>query len=236
MTGAGVSTFDMFFIVFLSPSPSPLPCPSSFSLESMLMGLESTALSLENKMRLIAIFIIAQEGITEGDRRQLVGAAGLTREDQDALIHLEALGVNVQKTKNHSSSLWGSKSTKAKRRTDQASEYSASRYVCPLKDLIEQTVQGELSTEAYPSILPMPSQEGKPIARSLRKHEKGRLGKQPATFSGGRSLVFVAGGVTYSELRAAYEVMEQHKKEVVIGGTSYLTPNAYIKLLRAVKN
>jgi hypothetical protein len=71
------------------------------SLEGMLQGLESagTGMTLANKMRLIAVFIIAQEGVTEEVRRQLVAAAGLTNEDQEALIHLEALGVSVQKAK-----------------------------------------------------------------------------------------------------------------------------------------
>lgn len=203
------------------------------------MGLESAGMTLANKMRLIAIFIIAQEGVTEEVRRQLVAAAGLTSADQDTLIHLEALGVSVQKSKagpGGASKLWGGKAKKNKRRNDATSEYAASRYVCVLKDLIDQTVQGELSTDAYPSVLPMPSREEKPVARSLRKPEKGRLGKQPATYTGSRSLIFVAGGVTFSELRAAYEVMELHKKEVVIGGTSYLTPNTFVDLLREIKN
>jgi syntaxin-binding protein 1 len=82
----------------------------------------------------------------------------------------------------------------------------------------------------------MPSREEKPVARSLRKPDKGRLGKQPASYTGARSIVFVAGGVSFSEMRAAYEVMEQHKKEVIIGGTSYLVPNAYVDQLRAIKS
>ncbi|GAB5030940.1 sec1-like family protein [Nannochloropsis oceanica] len=205
------------------------------SLETMLMGLESAGMTLANKMRLIAIFIIAQGGITEEARRTLVAAAGLTTEDQNALIHLEALGVKVQKSKSGSSSMWGGQAKKNKRRAYQDSEYAASRYVCALKDLIDQIVQGELSTEVYPSVLPMPSLVGKPVARSLRKPEKGRLGKQPGSYTGARSLIFVAGGVSFSELRAAYEVMERQKKEVIIGGTSYLTPNTFVDLLRAIK-
>lgn len=70
----------------------------------MLMGLESTGMTLANKMRLIAILIISQEGVTEEVRRQLVAAAGLSPEDQDTLIHLEALGVSVQKSKSGSTS------------------------------------------------------------------------------------------------------------------------------------
>lgn len=42
----------------------------------MLQGLESAGMTLNNKMRLIAIFIISQEGVTEEVRRQLVAAAG----------------------------------------------------------------------------------------------------------------------------------------------------------------
>lgn len=53
--------------------------------------------------------------------------------------------------------LWGSKAKKPKRRVETSSEYAASRYVCGLKDLVDQAVQGELSAEAYPSVLPMPA-------------------------------------------------------------------------------
>lgn len=109
--------------------------------------------------------------------------------------------------------LWGSNAKKPKRRVETCSEYAASRYVCGLKDLVDQAVQGELSAEAYPSVLPMPARyvrrilrwlvgvlcgwlismnsiefvrrEDKPVARSLRKPDKGRLGKQPATYTGG---------------------------------------------------
>lgn len=338
--------------------------------EKMLQGLEAvlqqSSMTLANKLRLVAMFIIAQEGVTEEVRRQLVAAAGLTNEDQEALIHLEALGVSVQRAKGggsgggkgcvracvpvcvskgvraegavvssigwmgtdggrtsfinlplpqSTSRLWGGKGKKAKRKADAASEYAASRYVCALKDLVDQAAQGELSADAYPSVLPMPTRyvkeygdgggwggdggllgwlagwliicpwlslllwykprEDKPVARSLRKPDKGRLGKQPATYTGGasrcsftpltlehtpatplthddppilphphpdctclhtaRTIVFVAGGVAFSEMRAAYEVMESQKKEVIIGGTSYLKPNDYVEQLRAIK-
>lgn len=41
--------------------------------------------------------------MTEEVRRQLVQAAQLSTEDQEALIHLEALGVSVQKAKGAAS-------------------------------------------------------------------------------------------------------------------------------------
>ena len=58
------------------------------SLDTMLRGLESAGMTLANKLRLIAIFIIAQEGVTEEVRRQLVTAAG-----QSCLTPIQSIDV-----------------------------------------------------------------------------------------------------------------------------------------------
>ena len=42
-------------------------------------------------------------------------------------------------------------------------------------------------------------------------------------------MCFVAGGITYSEMRAAYELQAQHSKEVVVGGTHFVNSAEYIK-------
>lgn len=44
----------------------------------------------------------------------------------------------------------------------------------------------------------------------------------------------MAGGVTFAEMRAAYEVMGQKSREVIIGGTSYLTPGQFVDALSKV--
>lgn len=48
-----------------------------------------------------------------------------------------------------------------------------------------------------------------------------------------RIIVFIIGGVTYSELRVAAEVMKDLRGvEVIMGGTSVLTPRRLIDILR----
>ena len=42
-------------------------------------------------------------------------------------------------------------------------------------------------------------------------------------------MVFIAGGVGYSELRTAYEMMQMKSKEVIIGSSNLLTPEQYVK-------
>ncbi len=48
------------------------------------------------------------------------------------------------------------------------------------------------------------------------------------SFVGPRVIVFILGGITPSEMRVAYELMMQTKSEIIIGGTSLLTPQSFI--------
>src|SRR5690606_35821745 len=51
------------------------------------------------KLRLLAIYIIAQRGISEADRRSLIQLAGLSSDEQQVLLNLERLGVSLQQSK-----------------------------------------------------------------------------------------------------------------------------------------
>jgi syntaxin-binding protein 1 len=51
---------------------------------------------------------------------------------------------------------------------------------------------------------------------------------------GAKVVVFVAGGVTYSEMRSAYELTESAGREVIIGSSHLLTPHRYLESLAAL--
>ncbi|KAJ3341868.1 vacuolar sorting protein VPS33/slp1, partial [Gonapodya sp. JEL0774] len=53
--------------------------------------------------------------------------------------------------------------------------------------------------------------------------------------NGGRIVVFVLGGMTFAELRSAYEIQKEFRREVVIGTTHMITPSELIASLRDLK-
>mmetsp|Transcript_7414 Transcript_7414/g.16875 ORF Transcript_7414/g.16875 Transcript_7414/m.16875 type:complete len:167 (+) Transcript_7414:617-1117(+) len=134
---------------------------------------------------------------------------------------------------------------------DNDSEFANSRYVPPLKSILEQAISNQLSFEDFPSVAPMPEMHGtgSGSAHSARKRPEGSARRGGATsrwqraapkekagheetYKGGRLILFVVGGMTYSELRVAREVMSKEHKEIVAGTTTFLKPKQFIDSIR----
>lgn len=201
--------------------------------------LRDPALPTELKIRLLAIFMISQRGATSEERRQVIQAAGLSGDEQQVLLNFErimtaAQGSSVASRDAAPKSGFFSifRRTPVKHAPTAEGEYTDTRHVPQLRVLLEQLIQGELPTDKFPSHgPPMPSKDSKP-ARSVRRFgANSRWGnnRSDVQYDGGRFLVFVAGGVSYAETRAGYELMTQHKKEVIVGSTTLMSPGQYIK-------
>jgi syntaxin-binding protein 1 len=50
----------------------------------------------------------------------------------------------------------------------------------------------------------------------------------PTSYSGGRTIVFMMGGLSYSELRVCREVMMKESSEIVCGSTALVSANDFI--------
>lgn len=137
---------------------------------------------------------------------------------------------------------------------DEDSEYASSRYMPMLKPTLQELVTNQLSIDEYPSVIPMPamatssatSARRKGPEGSARKKKGGATGKWSKTgvsetgkavatnFTGGRNLVFMVGGLAYSELRIAREVMEKESKEIIVGSTEFVSPQDFIDELHTL--
>jgi len=139
---------------------------------------------------------------------------------------------------------------------DEENEYANSRYVPPLKGILKDLVSNQLSTQEYPSVIPMPPISGSSSlsASSARRRGKGGIeassrkrggatdkwGKKQANgsgsnhYDGGRNIVFMVGGLSFSELRVARSVMEKESREIITGATKFISPGEFIDDLQTL--
>jgi syntaxin-binding protein 1 len=124
--------------------------------------------------------------------------------------------------------------------TDSDIEYANSRYACDLKEILKQSQRGSLSFTEYPSIYPMPDESNFvnmattsaiSVRKDVSKYSNRRMNAGAVKT---RMIVFVAGGVCFSELRAAQEIMSKGGQEVIVGGTSFVNPTTFIDNLKAL--
>jgi syntaxin-binding protein 1 len=141
---------------------------------------------------------------------------------------------------------------------EEDSEFAATRYVPALKSILEALCNDELSMEEYPSVTPMPAQSAAPAGRTSARTSRKASGAAasarkatgpsskwssntgstlgtrsvgPVNYTGARYLVFMMGGLCYSEMRAAREVMESESREIILGSTAFLSAGEFMEEL-----
>ncbi|CAM9584598.1 unnamed protein product [Ectocarpus sp. 12 AP-2014] len=190
----------------------------------------------EMKLRLVGIFNATQTKATSDEKTRVVRAAQLASTSVPTLTGLERLaaaagvGGGVGGFSDPSSAKKGNKLFKSlgfgASKQEETNDFTHMRYKTPLKETLAKMLSGTLSFDAFPSLLPMPQEAPKKaVGRSIRKGG----GQEVTTYSGARVIVFVIGGVCHSEMRAAYEAMQEHGREVIVGGTTFLPPAGFLQ-------
>jgi len=121
----------------------------------------------------------------------------------------------------------------------EATNLHFDRYKCKLRYILKQLVSDTLSFEDYPSVVPMPPKQNSSsshAAVSLRQRTNNHRTAgafNSESYKGARAIVFVAGGITFQEVRCGYQEMAEQKKEIIVGGSSFLTCK---NLVEEIKN
>ncbi|EAL65456.1 Sec1-like family protein [Dictyostelium discoideum AX4] len=195
-----------------------------------------------NKIRLLMMYIISQDGIKEEDRRRLMEMAGISQSEQNAFTNLRYLGVTLMK---------GAKGKKPisppKNRKSESGNvpYEVSRYVPVVKDIAENIINETLPSTDFPFVKeePIARATNAPVSKvSLKGKSKQPRWADPnvqveeTKYSGSKLIIFVIGGMTFSEMRSIYELSSHYKKNIYIGSTNILLPKKYIDQLLTLKN
>lgn len=227
--------------------------------ESILIRIQEPT----DRLRLILIATISQGGLTRADKDRLLRAAQLGRKELQTLESLNRIGLKtVTNNPGNPDTFAGTEKqgflaglrnrSNSSDSYDEESEYANSWYVPPLKGILKALVSNQLSIDEYPSVIPMPpSSSSSSIgvassARSTRKKGgatdkwgKARNSGQSKSkgsniYDGGRNIVFMVGGLSFSELRLSRYIMEKESREIIAGATKFINPEEFIDDLKTL--
>ncbi|KDQ61398.1 hypothetical protein JAAARDRAFT_30828 [Jaapia argillacea MUCL 33604] len=213
-------------------------------VEEMVPILDSREVINLNKVRIVALYIQFREGVPDEDRRRLYQHARLSIPEQDAVNALTLLGVRISRGPNDKDI---KKKLKQKSGNSTEEEYELSRFKPLLRTLLEEQVSGKLDATLFPYVKDAPSafsptvsvKAPPPQATSLRSakpswHRAPKPGPSPAD-ARERIIVFMAGGMTYSEMREVYQLTNSLNKEIIIGSTHAMPPSAFVDDLKVLE-
>jgi len=177
------------------------------SLSSMNSMLGDEKVDKQDKLRVLLAYIVAQgDKLKDENRKKLIDSAKLSTKEQAAITNLKFMGV-----KFHDKPAPKEVITKHEKHKNETPEIS--KHIPAVHLLLENVIQGQLDDGEYPAV--------KDAKSEAPKHE--------------RVIIFVAGGVTHSELRHIYDLGSRLNSDIILGSTTVVSPSDFVRSLSSLK-
>ncbi|KAI9713486.1 MAG: vacuolar sorting protein VPS33/slp1 [Bogoriella megaspora] len=205
--------------------------------DQVVRNLDEDSITHPDRLRLIALFLLYRDGLLPVDLQRLLAHSNLPSRDGEVITNLELLGARASKPLKDKSTHTPLFARKQQTPTTATEEYSLSRYDPVLKYVLEEHVRNTLDQFNFPYTKPpldndSSAQSAAVAATSLRSAKptwaKPRTG---GTDTRQRIIVFMAGGATYSETRACYDISRTASREVVMVTSHMLNPGLFMRQL-----
>ncbi len=202
--------------------------------DQIVRTLDEEEITPADRLRLIALFILFKDGILAADLEKLLLHAQLPPPDGEVIRNLDLLGARVFKQLKEKREtrppLFPPKAAPPPNQED----YGLSRFNPALQELLEEHIRGVLPQDIFPFTKMSPDDpsimQDNMQATSLRSTKptwaKSRLANvEPRQ----RVIVFVAGGATYSEARACYDVSRKTSRDVFLVTSHMMKPQLFLR-------
>ncbi|XP_047357124.1 protein ROP isoform X1 [Vespa velutina] len=202
-----------------------------------------------DKLRIIALYVISKNGINEENLNRLVNHAQISADDKQTIVNIANLGINVvvdvcmkyvlkkkKKKKKKTIIIFGKLQGNRKKlytvqRKERITEqtYQMSRWTPVIKDIMEDSIEDKLESKHFPFLAGRAASSGYHAPASVRYGHWHKDKGQQTIKNVPRLIVFIVGGVCFSEIRCAYEVTNALKNwEVIIGSSHIITPKSFL--------
>lgn len=171
-----------------------------------------------DKIRAILLYIFVENGTTQENLDRLIQHAKI-ESDGDVLKNWKYIGVPIVPK--------SSQRKPARRDRSREETFQLSRWTPLIKDVIEDNIENKLDSREWPYCSECPAAWNGSGAVSARQKYNTITREDKKSVS--KLIIFVIGGITYSEIRCAYEVSQANKSvQVMIGSTHIITPNTML--------
>ncbi|XP_068785669.1 syntaxin-binding protein 2-like isoform X4 [Struthio camelus] len=196
-------------------------------MKVMVPVLLDPAVDPYDKLRVILLYVLLKNGVTEENLAKLVQHANVPAAQQRVLPNLRLLGAPLTPASGR---------LRPEVRQRPQATYQLSRWSPAIKDVLEDALEDRLDPEQWPFVCPPatpPSTQAAVSARFGQWH-RGRGGAAAGAAVAGapRVLLFLLGGAALAETRCAYEVAPG--APVLLGSSHILTPRSFLEAVEGL--
>lgn len=198
--------------------------------------LDDDAITFSDRLRLIIEYLLYRDGLLPSDTQKLLAHAQLPAQDGEVIHNLDLLGAHISRSLKDSRPVAQPFFARKGPPPPIEEESGLSRFNPTLKSVLEEHIRCTLDQNLFPFTKPhLDAAEGL-MGQENVSHASLRGAKptwartrSSAAEPKQRLIVFMAGGATYSESRACYEISESFSKDVFLTTSHMLTPSLFLR-------
>jgi syntaxin-binding protein 1 len=187
-----------------------------------------------DRLRLIMLYILYRDGVIPEDIQRLLAHSSLPPQDAEVVSNLDLLGARSTKALKENRPSPAPLFPRKTSSTAASEGYALSRFEPALKMLLEEVSKGILDQSIFPYTRPpLDNSEADMYNASQASLRSAKptwaQNRRSMHESKQRIIVFMAGGATYSESRACYEVSRNSGKDIFLATSEMLTPALFVR-------
>ena len=199
-------------------------------LDQVVRLLDDEAVTKLDRLRLIALYILYRDGVIPEDIKRLLAHASLPPTDYAFITNLALLGAQPLRPLTGFRQPPPPLFPRNTKNAVQSDEYALSRFEPAVKNMLENLCNGTLDQAVFPYVIPPADPNEDMIIQSSLRSAAPRWASanRRQVENRQRIIVFVAGGATYSEARACYDVSEKMNRDVFLVTNNMQTPAFFV--------